>query len=210
MVSFSNIRWCHKATQIVCQQKIWKSDNSFYGYDKSNIKNVEHRLHVKQSSVVVVLMKIHLWSSRKTNFFLTPQTNKRFINLLGSYFQGRDYSVLLAGDADILIGKEALNIAQEKHVTIVADDMDISILLLYHSFKKILMQSATQSGKVRNIQAMQRSIGEEARKALLFVYALTRFDTTSALCGKSKSSAFKNIIKPKILCEWALLLRRCY
>lgn len=50
---------------------------------------------------------------------------------------------------------------------------------------------------------MQRSIGEEACKTLLFVYALTGCNTTSALFGKSKSSAFKNIIKFKILCEWA-------
>lgn len=79
---------------------------------------------------------------------------------MGSYLQGRGHSVLHAeGDADTmtLIVKEALNIAQEKHVTVVADDTDILILLLYHSSKNILMQSATQSDKVRDIQAVRFS-----------------------------------------------------
>lgn len=176
----------------------------FDGYEKLNVKDMEHRLRMKQSSVVEVFDENSPMIIKK-NKFLSNSTNKqRFINILGSYFQGRGHSVIHAeGDADTLIVKEALNIAQEKHVTVVADDTDILILLLYHSSKNILMQSATQSDKVCDIQPMQRSIGEEARKTLLFVHALTGCDTTSALFGKSKSSAFKNIIKSKILCEWA-------
>lgn len=176
----------------------------FDGYENPNIKDMEHRLRMKQSSVEVVFDKNSPVIVKKNKFLSNSKNKQRFINILGSYFQERGHSVVHAeGDADTLIVKEALNISQEKPVTVVADDTDILILLLYHSSKNIVMQSATRSDKVRDIQAMQRSIGEEACKTLLFVHALTGCDTTSALFGKSKSSAFKSITKSKKLCEWA-------
>lgn len=64
---------------------------------------MEHRLRMMQSSVVVVF----------DDKFLSNFTKKQsFINILGSYFQGRGHSVIHAeGDADALIDKETLNIA---------------------------------------------------------------------------------------------------
>lgn len=61
------------------------------------------------------------------------------------------------------------------------------------------MQAATQSDKVQDIQTLQEYIGVEACKVLPFVNALTECDTNSSFFGKTKSSAFKSIIKSPVL-----------
>ncbi|KAJ8890145.1 hypothetical protein PR048_009652 [Dryococelus australis] len=55
-----------------------------------------------------------------------------------THFQDKGYSVIYAhADADTLILKTALNIAKERHITVVADDTDILVLLLHHCCKNI-------------------------------------------------------------------------
>jgi len=177
----------------------------FDGYEKPNIKDMEHKLRMKQSSSVIIAFDENSPLIVKKDKFLSNHINKqRFINVMGSYFRENGHSIIHAeGDADTLIVKEALKMAQVQEVTVVSDDTDILILLLYHSTKKIFMKSAIQSGRIRDIQAMQQCIGKTACQTLLFVHALTGCDTTSALFGKSKFSTFKIIMKSEILCKWA-------
>lgn len=51
---------------------------------------------------------------------------------------------VLEEDADSLLVNEALNKVNTKHITVSADDTDILLLLLHHSSKNSLVQSATQ------------------------------------------------------------------
>ncbi|KAJ8892413.1 hypothetical protein PR048_004993, partial [Dryococelus australis] len=102
----------------------------------------------------------------------------------------------------LAIALDTLNVAKERHITAVADDTDILVLLLYHCCRNISMQFTTHCGHVRDIQAMQKSIGKEVCKTLLFAHALTGCDTNSALFAKSKTSAFQHICKSETLYNW--------
>lgn len=175
----------------------------FDGYLVPSTKDMEHKSRLKQSSVAVLFDEHSPMIIKKETFLSNNENKQRFINMLGQFFQDLGHNVLYAvADADTLIVKTALSIAEERHTTVVADDTDILVLLLYHSCKNISMQSATHSDHVRDIQAMQESIGEEGCKVLLFAHALTGCDTTSALFGKSKTSAFQHICKSETLRNW--------
>ncbi|KAJ8897306.1 hypothetical protein PR048_002652 [Dryococelus australis] len=98
----------------------------FDGYLTPSAKDMEHKSRVKQPSVA-------------------------------AHFQDKGYSVIYVhADADTLIVKTALNIVKERHITIVADNTDILVLLLYHCCKNISMQSATHSGHICDIQTIQK------------------------------------------------------
>lgn len=93
--------------------KTWFSDDSFDRYEKPNIKDVDHRLRTKQSSVKVVFSESSPVIVKKITFLSNPKNKQRFINFLGTYFQGKGHTVIYAeGDADTIIVKEDLNMAR--------------------------------------------------------------------------------------------------
>lgn len=63
--------------------------------------------------------------------------------------------------------------------------------VLYHASKNMLMQSVIQSDKVRDIQTLQESIGEEACKVMPLVHVLTGCGTTGSLLEKVNRLHFR-------------------
>lgn len=69
--------------------------------------------------------------------------------MLGKHLEGNGHTVLHAtDDADTVIVKAALTLAKDNHVTVVADDTDILVLLTYHNTQDIYLQSSISGGKL--------------------------------------------------------------
>jgi hypothetical protein len=138
--------------------------------------------------------------------FLANGNNKsQFIALLSKHLVDDGHTVRQAvGDADTDIVQAALEVAALKQVvTVVADDTDVLVLLVYHfqpSMADIYMSSPSKQqgsnwtgSKLVSIRNVQKNIGCTAVKELLVVHALTGCDTTSALFGIGKPTAFKKV-----------------
>ncbi|CAG9767805.1 unnamed protein product [Ceutorhynchus assimilis] len=89
----------------------------------------------------------------------------------------------------VLIVSSALTLAEEKHVTVVVDDTDILVLLIYHNTPNTWMHSSIFGDEKRDIKSLQHVLGEKGCKIILFSHALTGCNTTSSLFGESKSAA---------------------
>lgn len=135
----------------------------FAGYEKPYVKDREHRMRMRKSFVVVVFDETSPVNVDKNKFFSNSINKQCFINMLWNSFQAKDHPFIHAErDEDTLVVNKVLEIAQEKHVhTAAADDGDNLILLLYRSSKSNLIQSASQTDKIGDIQTMQKYIGEE-------------------------------------------------
>ena len=99
------------------------------------------------------------------------------------------------GDADILIVKEAIELAQDnKEVIVAADDTDVLALLMYHwsnLMGDVYFSTVKREGKRKSATLQFWSICHlvEAHshvEHLLFAHAWTGCDTTSAAHQKGK------------------------
>ncbi|CAH1106595.1 unnamed protein product [Psylliodes chrysocephalus] len=116
--------------------------------------------------------------------------------MLGKHLNANGHTVIHAtDDADTLIVRTALTLAEEKHVTDVADDTNILVLLIYHNTRNICLQSSTFRDRKRDIKSMQHILSENGCKIILISHALTGCDNTSSLFGKSKSAAYRRFWK---------------
>lgn len=168
----------------------------FDGYANCSTKDVEHQIRTKQSSVTVKFTESSPLLISKGPFLSNNENKQCFITMLGKHLEVNGHTVVHAtGDADTLIVKSALTLAEEKHVTVVADDTDVLVLLIYHNTRNICLQSCTFSDKKRDIKTIQNVLGKKGCKIILFSHALTGCDTTSSLYGKSKSSAYRHFLK---------------
>ena len=105
-------------------------------------------------------------------------------------------------DADTLIVKTALTIASTEAVTVVANDTDVLVLLIYPfkiTMSDIFLHSegskkvgATNKVSV-SVRALQNSIGENVSQIILALHAISGCDSTSSLFGIGKGKALKKL-----------------
>lgn len=75
---------------------------------------MEHRLRMKESSVVVSFEENSHISISKNEFLSNSISKQYFKNMLGNYFKERGHFDIYAKDIpDIVIARESLNIAQK-------------------------------------------------------------------------------------------------
>ena len=88
----------------------------------------------------------------------------------------------------------SLEIAQESPVTVVVDDTDIAVMLLYHwnEFDIFLLQE--RGKKCWGMKECQSQVSG-MKQHLLFVHAWSGCDSTSAILGKGKPSFFQFVEK---------------
>ena len=165
-------------------------------------KDHEHvrRSSLKMSATVTVSCNIEAHVNPQA--FLANTANKdAFIVLLIESFQANGLIVTQAsGDADTLVVNTALQLASTgHHATVVADDTDILVLLVYHwkpSMAPVFMKReprCTFSGHMVSIPLVVNSLGEQSVSRLLTIHALSGCDTTSALYGHGKASTLKKL-----------------
>lgn len=177
----------------------------FDGYQQQTTKDHEHlRRSLAYQSSADIDVKETIMVNQKQHTFLTNDNNKKkFIKLLSKYFKEDGHDVHLCdGDADTVIVDVALEFAcGGKSVSIIAEDTDILVLLIYFwntEMAEILMRSEAKKGceeKVHDIAQLAQGLDRNIVKHLLFVHAWGGCDTTSATFNHGKSKVLKIVEK---------------
>ena len=98
----------------------------FDGYAVSSIKDLEHLRRTKRSSVTVTFTPNSPLLVGKEALLSNKENKQLFLKMLGDYLEAAGHTIFYAeSDADTLIVRTALTLAERKHVTVVADDTDI-------------------------------------------------------------------------------------
>ena len=121
--------------------------------------------------------------------FLSNDTNKQnIINLIGKILQIAGYNVVFSQeDADVDIVLAAIKESHYQDVTVVGEDTDLLILMLYYYLNQSDFQLLFQSDKhaktkdviKHNINFYSNMLEPDLRRALLFLHSFTGCDTTS-------------------------------
>lgn len=177
----------------------------FDGYgDGPSTKDHEHqRRSGKRAAFVKVSEAVAVYSHQQA--FLANEENKsQFIALLTRYLQDEGHEVCQsAGDADTQIVSSALQLASvtNQSVTVVADDTDILVLLLYHfksELSDIYVRSEPKKGQKKGLKLYRvcdvwNQVGSDIVKHSLFIHAWGGCDTTSAMFGQGKIAILKKV-----------------
>lgn len=140
----------------------------------------------------------------KSAFLANKKNKQALIDLLGKKLQEEDITVQHAGeegDADVLVVKEALKIAESSEkVVVMADDTDILVLLIHHAKPDTNIFMKTKRHLI-SINQCKKGLGEEMCQCLPFVHAMSGCDTTSAMFGIGKVKHFKLLLRSRVLRE---------
>ena len=165
-----------------------------YGYGPS-IKDHEHQRRIKKTCADIHLNESMMAHSNQQVFFSNNKDKNQFVQLLSHYLR-QDSQIVYnsTGDADTMIFKCALDFAaQGNEVTVVSDNTDILVLLIYHW--KISMATVyfkTEAKKMMwRVQGLIANAGELLTSHILFVHAWNGCDTTSATFGQGKTFLLK-------------------
>lgn len=188
----------------------------FDGYDNGpSIKDHEHKQRMGKCCADIQLSE-SIKAHEDQQAFLSNEKNKsQFISLLTESLKADEQEVHNStGDADTLIVECALKLSREgREVSVVADDTDILVLLMYH-WKQDMADvyfhseaSRTKQGlKVWKIRDIVTKAQKEVTSNILFLHAWSGCDTTSATYGHGKSSLLKKITSSKDLRDLSLIV----
>ena len=174
----------------------------FDGYQMPSTKDHEHSRRRAKTHLIcpdVVLAESNVVRHTKQLFLSNNKNKQQLINLLAKYFTEEGHKIYQCdGDADTTIVDVALKCALTKEaVTVVAEDTDILILLLYFWNKEmsnVSMRSEPRKGqelKEFNIGQMAKKLNENIVKHVLFIHAWGGCDTTSAIFNQGKNKIMK-------------------
>lgn len=179
----------------------------FDGYQSKSTKDHEHsrRSQVHQKCPDIAFTEdntVHVGQ----HFFLTNSNNKeRLIDLISKYLKQDGHDVRQCdNDADTAIVDVALEYAcSGKPVTVIAEDTDILVLLVYFwnsEMAEISMRCQSRKGcqlKVYDIARLAQGLDNKVVKNILFLHAWGGCDTTSATYNHGKTKILKLIEKGK-------------
>ena len=124
----------------------------------------------------------------KKEDFLSNDINKQnFIDMLGKSLEEAGHEIQYEpSDADFLIAKAAIDLAQSRSTILVGDDTDFLVLLLYHAepqsfdlfFRPEVKAHSKKEHKVWNIRKTKQLLGDVICQHILFIHAMLSCDTT--------------------------------
>lgn len=109
-------------------------------------------------------------------------------------------AVQCGSDADVSIVQAAVESASFKSTTVIGEDTDLLMLLLYYvrpDCKPLYLRSDNQSRgapKVYHINTIAQKLGRVLCTRLLFLHAFTGSDSTSRIYGVGKRTAFHKLL----------------
>ena len=167
----------------------------FDGYDDPlSTKTHEHARRKGLSSADVNISDLSIRVTVKKKAFLgNPHNKMELIRILRDRFALSGITTEQSvGDADVLVVEKALSLASTECITVVADDTDIFVLLMYHwnsTLNEIYF--ATKKKVKKNSVPVQYSIKHLVNNHphtthLLFAHAWGGCDTTSAVHNQGK------------------------
>ena len=176
----------------------------FDGYYDPSIKDMTHlrRQGNKISSAIKFNSNTNFLGTQKE--FLKNSSNKeRLIALISSELRNEGCSTIACdGDADLIVAQTALSLAAKSTVTVIGEDTDLLVLLLYHcqnsNFKLYIRSDrGTTENKIPrtfDICVCQEILGKRICNNILFLHAYTGCDTTSKISKITKNAVFKKLI----------------
>ena len=178
----------------------------FDGYEDEGTKSHEHlRRNSIPQSCMVDIHKENPVPFTQDRFLSNTENKANFVKFLSNHLKQTGFDTVdCPGDADSTIVKTGLEIARMslKHVTVVADDTDIAVLLVHHWEDEMadiffLQERWNKSWSIKNASLTNKSI----KNHLLFIHSWSGCDTVSSVYGKGKSRL------PKLMEEekWQLL-----
>ena len=101
-----------------------------------------------------------------------------------------------SSDADTKIVSTELDASKEKPVTVVADDTDVAVMLIYHWNEELsdIYFNTERGDKCWSIREALKSL-PSIKLHILFIYAWSGCDSVLAIFGKGKPSFFKLVSK---------------
>jgi len=109
------------------------------------------------------------------------------------------YIIQAEGDADVEIAKAAINMPAFRPTTLIGEDTDLLVLLLYHAevsrCNALYFRSDKAESHVYNIKVLKQVLGEAVCNDLLFLHAFTGCHSVSRVFGIGKKLGFQRIIK---------------
>ena len=167
----------------------------FDGYDEIfTIKNHEHQRRSTHRKTSADVNRV----CNDQDAFLSNDRNKsQFVSLVSKYLEQTGNTVVKCpDDADTQIVSQAITLATEgRDVTVVADDTDVILLLVYHMKETMadIYFCSDKSRKTWNIRDIIKSVTPLVKHHVLFLHAWTGCDTTSAIFGQGKTSLVKKL-----------------
>lgn len=174
----------------------------FDGYlDEPSIKDNAHLRRQQTKHPIVNFTAETVFMGKKEEFLSRGCNKQGLINIISQRLREKGCNVINArGDADCDIVQAAIAASEFQSTTLIGEDTDLLILLLYHSKpeRKCLYYRSDKSKsqiRVYNINKLKCLLGNELCSLLLFVHAFTGCDTTSRIFGIGKKVLFQKISK---------------
>ena len=174
----------------------------FDGYRDEGTKSHEHlRRNSIPQSCNVDIHEENPVPFTQDRFLSNTENKANFINFLSQHLIQSGYSIInCPGDADSTIVKTALDMANtgRGHVTVVADDTDIAVMLVHHwqsnmSDVYFFQERWNKAWSIKDASSKSENI----KQHLLFVHAWSGCDTVSSVFGKGKTKLAENITDEK-------------
>ena len=183
------------------KRKYGKPTIVFDGYiSGASIKDAAHLRRNKKIARSIIFQPEMRMAFKKDEFLANEGNKQRFIDLLSQHITKAGMVVFHAvADADSLIVKTAVELAQHKETCIIGDDTDLLVIAIDYVFKSkeinnlyILNEPrTTKKERIWSIQKLVATLGVVKCKHILFAHAFLGCDTTSALYGLGKPQAIK-------------------
>ena len=176
----------------------------FDGYDVGpSIKDNTHLRREHDIHPIVSFTADTQYTGKKDDFLSRGSNKQSLIRLLSDELRKRGCTVINApGDTDVEIVKAAVSTSLLHTTTLIGEDTDLLILLLYYvqpACKSLYFRSDKCRGdgsvKVYSINRMREVLGNELCSHLLFIHAVTGCDTTSRIFGIGKKTVFHKFVK---------------
>ena len=171
----------------------------FDGYEAPNTKDNTHERRISTAvNNAVNITDATKFVGKKEDFLSNESNKKTLINMITLHLRQRNCTVIQAkGDADVDIVKAVVTMAANKSTTLIGEDTDLLILLLYHGkidSQELFFRSDKGISHVYNIKTLKAVLGNDICTSLLFAHAFTGCDTTSRIFNVGKKSVFQQII----------------
>jgi hypothetical protein len=174
----------------------------FDGYNgRPNTKDHAHLRRTSNVAKDVDIREGTKFSGKMEEFLCNDKNKQALINLISDSLRKKGCHVVHAeGDADVDIVKATVEVSASKSTTLIGEDTDLLVLLLYHTTKDCKdLYFRSDKGKAKknvyNIKVLKQLLGDNVCCDLLFSYAFSGCDTTSGIFGVGKKSVFRNVIR---------------
>ena len=174
----------------------------FDGYEVGpSIKDCTHqRRSRKLKGNKVNITEVTNFSGKKEDFLSNAANKQALIQLIMERMRKKGCDVIQAeGDADVEIAKTAISISAFKSTTLIGEDTDLLVLLLFHAdvskCTALYFRSDKAKSDVYNIKVLKEVLGKAVCNDLLFLHAFTGCDSVSRVFGIGKKVGFQRIVK---------------